>query len=118
VALWAGGFTALFGVLYGEFFGLHPAGGILWDGHPPIHKGLQPHYLYYAQAWLLVSIVVGILHMVIGWSFDFAENLEHGFVDALTESGSWIIATVGLWVWVFQHHRDRRQTAVHVRGLQ
>jgi len=101
VALWAGGFTALFGVLYGEFFGLHQLGGILWNGDPPIHKGLQPHYLYYAQAWLLVSVVVGILHMVIGWSFDFVENLEHGFVDALTESGSWIIATVGLWLWVF-----------------
>ena len=102
VAMWAGGFTALFGVLYGEFFGLHQLGGILWNGNPPIHKGLQPHYIYYAQGWLLLSVVVGVLHLVVGRLFDFVNNLDgHGLKGAVLESGSWIMMTVGLWTWVF-----------------
>ncbi len=101
IALWAGGFTALFGVLYGEFFGLHQLGDILWGGSPPIHKGLQPHYIYYAQGWLLLSVIVGVAHLVVGRLFDFYENLSHGFAEAFLESFSWIMLTVGLWVWVF-----------------
>jgi V/A-type H+-transporting ATPase subunit I len=101
VALWAGGFTAIFGVLYGEFFGLHQLGEIVWGGSPPIHKGLQPHYVYYAYAWLLVSAIVGVLHLVVGRIFDFVNNLHHGVGEAFMESFSWIIMTVSLWVWVF-----------------
>jgi V/A-type H+-transporting ATPase subunit I len=101
VGIYAGAFTAIFGVLYGEFFGLHQLGGILWDGHPPIHKGLQPHYIYYAYAWLLVSVIAGVFHLVLGRVFDFVNNLEHGFGEAFMESGSWIILTVGVWWWVF-----------------
>ena len=114
IAMWAGGFTAIFGVLYGEFFGLHQFGYILWGtesaagiidiGGAPIHKGLQPHYLYYAQAWLLLSVIVGVLHLVVGRIFDFYNNLHHGFGGAFVESGSWIMMTVGLWVWIFSRH--------------
>jgi V/A-type H+-transporting ATPase subunit I len=101
IGLYAGFFTAVFGILYGEFFGLHQLGGILWDGHPPIHKGLQPHYIYYAYAWLLLSVIVGVFHLVLGRVFDFVNNLEHGFREAFMESGSWIILTLGVWWWVF-----------------
>ncbi|QSG10938.1 Archaeal/vacuolar-type H+-ATPase subunit I [Halapricum desulfuricans] len=101
IALWAGGFTALFGVLYGEFFGLHQLGEIVWGGNPPIHKGLQPHYIAYAQAWLLLSIVVGVVHLVVGRVFDFFNNLHHGVREAFVESGSWVLMTVGIWLWVF-----------------
>jgi V/A-type H+-transporting ATPase subunit I len=101
VALWAGGFTAVFGILYGEFFGLHQLGEIVWGGNPPIHKGLQPHFVYYAYAWLLVSVIVGVLHLVVGRAFDFVNNLDHGFREAFMESGSWIILTLGVWFWVF-----------------
>jgi V/A-type H+-transporting ATPase subunit I len=114
IALWSGGFTALFGILYGEFFGLRQLGYILWGtsesaglidiGGAPIHKGLQPHYAYYAQAWLLLSVVLGVVHLVIGRVFDFANNLDHGLKDAVFESGSWIMLTVGLWTWVFSTH--------------
>ncbi|MDG5777586.1 V-type ATP synthase subunit I [Haloarculaceae archaeon H-GB1-1] len=100
VALWAGGFTALFGILYGEIFGLHVLGDVLWNGNPPIHKGLQPHYGKYAEAWLLVSAFVGVFHLVLGRLFDFKNNLSHGFGEAMLESGSWIMLTVGLWIWV------------------
>jgi len=101
VGLWSGAFTAVFGVLYGEIFGLHQLGEIVWGGNPPIHKGLQPHYVYYAYAWLLVSVIVGVLHMVVGRVFDFVNNLDHGVTEAFLESGSWIILTVGVWYWVF-----------------
>jgi len=101
VGIWAGGFTALFGILYGEFFGLHQLGELLWAGHPPIHKGLQPHFVYYAYAWLLVSVILGVAHLVVGRAFDFVNNLDHGIGEAFLESGSWIILTVGVWFWVF-----------------
>ena len=105
IGMWAGAFTAIFGVLYGEFFGLHQLGELLYgSAGPPIHKGLQPHYIYYGQAWLLLSIVVGVLHLVLARVFDFYENLHHGFGEAFVESGSWILLTVGLWVWVFSRH--------------
>ncbi len=106
VGIWAGAFTAIFGVLYGEFFGLHQLGVIVWENGlgmsgPPIHKGLQPHYVYYAYAWLLISAIAGVLHLVVGRIFDFVNNLDHGVGTALLESGSWILMTVSLWVWVF-----------------
>ena len=100
IAAWAGGFTTLFGFLYGELFGL-PLYQLYPSGAPPIHKGLQPHYVYYAYAWLLLSGIAGVAHIVVGRLFDFGNNLEHGVGEAFLESFSWIIATVGLWGWVF-----------------
>ena len=100
IAAWAGGFTTLFGFLYGELFGL-PLYQLYPSGAPPIHKGLQPHYVYYAYAWLLLSGIAGVAHIVVGRLFDFVNNLEHGVGEAFLESFSWIIATVGLWGWVF-----------------
>ena len=101
VAMWAGGFTALFGVLYGEFFGLHQLGEIVWGGSPPMHKGLQPTYADYALAWLTISLLAGTVHLAAGWIFDFVENLSHSLWDAVTESGSWLLMLFGLWAWVF-----------------
>jgi len=101
VAMWAGGFTALFGVLYGEVFGLHQLGEIVWGGNPPMHKGLQPVYGDYAIAWLTISLLAGMLHLAIGWTFDFVKNMRHGLWDAITESGSWLLMLFGLWAWVF-----------------
>jgi len=101
VAMWAGGFTMLFGVLYGEIFGLHQLGEIVWGGKPPIHKGLQPHFGDYALAWLVISLLAGMLHLAVGWIFDFIENLGHGFKDAVLESGSWLMMLFGLWAWIF-----------------
>ncbi|EMA22441.1 A-type ATP synthase subunit I [Haloarcula argentinensis DSM 12282] len=101
VGMWAGGFTALFGVLYGEVFGLHQLGEVVWGGHPPMHKGLQPSYSGYALAWLTMSLLAGTVHLAAGWIFDFIENLSHGLWDAITESGSWLLMLFGLWAWVF-----------------
>ncbi|WP_246985786.1 V-type ATP synthase subunit I [Halorientalis marina] len=106
VGLWAGGFTALFGILYGEIFGLHLISTYLWEGAlgmggSPMHKGLQPVYGDYAILWLVLSLLAGVLHLTIGWILDFIENLSHGFMDALTESGSWLLMMFGLWAWIF-----------------
>ncbi|AUG46335.1 V-type ATP synthase subunit I [Haloarcula taiwanensis] len=105
VAMWAGGFTALFGVLYGEVFGLHTISNVFWPAlgfkSAPMHKGLQPHYADYALAWLTVSLLAGTVHLAAGWIFDFIENLSHSLWDAVTESGSWLLMLFGLWAWVF-----------------
>jgi V/A-type H+-transporting ATPase subunit I len=101
VAMWAGGFTALFGILYGEIFGLLELGEILFDGSPPLHKGLKPQYADYALGWLVVSLFAGVLHLTIGWVVGFYEDLSHGFADAMYEDGSWLLMMFGLWTWVF-----------------
>ncbi|MFB6311218.1 MAG: V-type ATP synthase subunit I [Salinirussus sp.] len=106
VAAWSGGFTILFGILYGEIFGLHLISTYLWEGilglkGSPLHKGLQPAYAEFAVGWLVLSLLAGVVHLTIGWVFDFVENLEHGLMDAVTESGSWLLMMYGLWTWIF-----------------
>jgi V/A-type H+-transporting ATPase subunit I len=101
VALWAGGFTALFGILYGEIFGLLELGEILFDGSPPLHKGLKPQYADYALGWLVVSLLAGVLHLTVGWIVGFYQDLSHGFADAMYENGSWLLMMFGLWAWIF-----------------
>jgi V/A-type H+-transporting ATPase subunit I len=107
VTLFAGGFTVLFGILYGEIFGLHLITTYLWEGalglsHPPIEKGLSPSQISWAQGWLTFSLLLGIFHLNVGYAFDLYDNLEfHGAKDALLESGSWILMMNGLWVWAF-----------------
>jgi len=108
IALWCGAFTALFGVLYGEFFGLHQLGQIVWDGHPPMHKGLQPAELAYAQTWLVVSLLVGLVHVTLGYVLGFVRELyHHGSKAAVLEKGSWTALMLGVWVWIFSSHLNR-----------
>jgi V/A-type H+-transporting ATPase subunit I len=99
IAMWAGGFTILFGIAYGEFFGLHQIGPLY--GGPLIEKGISPDAVEYARAWLLVATMVGLFHMTVGYVFDFAKNVSHGVVDAFLESGSWALLFVGMWGWIF-----------------
>ncbi len=102
ITIAAGLFTMLFGILYGEFFGLHQLGELLFGGHPPIEKGLSPATAEWALAWLFVSVLIGIVHLNMGWILDFVENLDfHGFKHALYESGSWLLMVNGLWIWIF-----------------
>jgi V/A-type H+-transporting ATPase subunit I len=101
VAMWAGGFTALFGILYGEIFGLHQLGEVLFGGSPPLHKGLSPEHADYALGWLVISLLAGVFHLTVGWVIDFYQNLSHGLADAVYESGSWLLMMFGLWAWIF-----------------
>ncbi|WP_339102231.1 V-type ATP synthase subunit I [Haloterrigena salinisoli] len=106
VAIWAGAFTVLFGVIYGEIFGLHILGEVLWHDvfHSellPLNKGLEPAAADFALGWMVVSVLAGLVHLNIGYILDFYENLSHGFKDAVFHSGSWILMLNGVWIWIF-----------------
>jgi V/A-type H+-transporting ATPase subunit I len=102
IAAAAGVFTMLFGVLYGEIFGLHVLGEIIWGGHPPIDKGLAPGSTYWAEAWFMITVLFGATHLLIGYVFEFLEELEfHGLKAAVLETGSWMLLLVGIWMFVF-----------------
>jgi len=107
ITIFAGLFTMLFGILYGEIFGLHLIASVFWEGvvglsHAPIEKGLSPATSEWALAWLFVSVLVGIVHLNAGWILDFIENLQlHDAKHALYESGSWLLMLNGIWVWIF-----------------
>ncbi len=106
VAVWAGIFTALFGILYGEIFGLHVLGEVIWGGHPPMHKGLQPAYSDYALTWLVVSVLAGLVHLTVGYLLGFVQELRHGVKEAVLEKGSWILMLGGIWVFVFSTYAE------------
>ncbi|MGQ3411486.1 V-type ATP synthase subunit I [Natrinema sp. LN54] len=106
IGMWAGGFTMLFGVLYGEFFGMHFLGEVVFGGSPPLHKGLQPVYANYGQTWLMVSVLIGLAHLTLGYAFGFVNDLDHGVGDAFLENGSWALLMIGVWVWIFSHHGE------------
>ncbi len=106
IGIWAGGFTMLFGILYGEFFGMHFLGDIVFGGSPPLHKGLQPVYAKYGQTWLMLSVIIGLAHLTLGYIFGFINDLDHGVGDAFLENGSWALLMIGVWVWIFSRHAD------------
>ncbi|WP_195893045.1 V-type ATP synthase subunit I [Halopiger djelfimassiliensis] len=106
VAVWAGAFTILFGIIYGEIFGLHVLGEVLFHDllHVellPLNKGLEPAAGDFALGWMVISVLAGIFHLNVGYILDFYENLSHGVKDAITHSGSWILMLNGLWIWIF-----------------
>ena len=105
VALWAGGFTAIFGVLYDEVFGLHPFAEpmpeLLGVGFLTLHKGLKPYYAEWALAWFFVSILVGVVHLNMGYILSFIEDYNlHGAKEAIYESGSWLLMLNGVWAFI------------------
>jgi V/A-type H+-transporting ATPase subunit I len=107
ITITAGLFTTLFGILYGEVFGLHLISTYLWEGvvglkHAPIEKGLSPAGAHWANTWFVVTVLFGILHLNVAYIFEFVRNIRfHGFVEALEESGSWLLMLNGLWLFIF-----------------
>jgi len=101
IAIWAGALTALFGLFYGEIMGTHLIAHYLWAGEAPLHKGLEEHYASWAQMWLVVAMLVGLVHLTVAWVFDFRNKLSHSFTHALLESASWLMLTLGIWTWIF-----------------
>jgi len=108
VAMWAGGFTALFGVLYGEIFGLHLITDYVWEpvvglDDAPLKKGL--HVGAFAELWLAASLVYGIAHLAIGYVFGLVnETRSHGLKTAITESGGQMLLMLGVGAWLFSTH--------------
>ncbi len=107
ITIAAGISTTVFGILYGEIFGLHQITSQFWVGvvgleHAPIEKGLSPATSYWARAWFVVSVLFGILHLNTAYVLNFIENYSlHGVKEAIFESGSWILALNGLWLFIF-----------------
>ncbi|MFC3477597.1 V-type ATP synthase subunit I [Halobacterium litoreum] len=108
VAMWAGGFTALFGVLYGEIFGLHLVTEYLWHGvvglaDAPLKKGL--HVGAFAELWLAASLLFGVAHLAVGYMFGLVnESRSHGLKAAVTESGGPLLLMAGVAAWLFSTH--------------
>jgi len=116
IAIWAGAFTVLFGILYGEVFGTHQVSTVLWEGivgleSAPIKKGLMPVNSDYALLWLVVSLLAGLVHLTIGYAFGFVDDLVHGTREALFENGSWLLMMLGLWTWIFSFHAQQSKPA-------
>ncbi|MEF8757999.1 MAG: V-type ATP synthase subunit I, partial [Halobacteriales archaeon] len=116
IAIWAGAFTILFGVLYGEVFGTHQVSAVLWEGlvgleGAPIKKGLMPAESDYALLWLVVSLLAGLVHLTIGYAFGFVDDVVHGTREAIFENGSWLLMMVGLWTWIFSFHAQQSKPA-------
>ena len=107
VTIAAGIFTAVFGILYGELFGLHVISTYFWEGvvglaHAPIEKGLSPAGIDWARGWLVVSVLAGVFHLNVAWVVGFADDYQlHDLKHAVYENGSWLLMMNGLWVWIF-----------------
>ena len=101
VTIAAGLATIVFGVFYGEIFGLHLVADYLWGGSAPLHKGLIPKYSYWVPGWILVSAMAALVHLNIGYVLGFFEELQfHGLKAAVVEKLSWILAMNGLWIFI------------------
>ena len=107
ITLAAGIMTTVFGILYGEIFGLHLIASEFWEAivgleHAPIEKGLSPATSYWASTWFIVTTLFGVLHLNTAYILEFIENRAlHGTKEAILESGSWILALNGLWLFIF-----------------
>ena len=105
VAMWAGGFTILFGIYFGiDVFGYHAYQllGIHW---PIDGKGLSPADIDWALSWLVVSVLFGALHLNIGYVLSFVGNYQrHDLAHAVYESASWLLLLNGAWIWIFSRH--------------
>ena len=98
IIVWMGMWTFLFGILYGEVFGLH---FLEWfDMHPVFEKGITEEE--WAISWLIVAVIAGWTHLNIGYLLNFVEEIQlHGAKDAMFETGSWILMLNGLWIFIF-----------------
>ncbi|MFB6077652.1 MAG: V-type ATP synthase subunit I [Halarchaeum sp.] len=117
VAVISGIATVVFGILYGEVFGFHLITEYVWHGTPPLHKGLMPAENEWARLWLIVSVLVALGHLTVGYAIDTYKRLHHGAWDALTEGASWAILMIGLWVWVFSHALDAAKPDILFQAL-
>jgi len=107
VALWAGGFTILFGIYFGiDVFGYHAYQLLPGDIHWPVDgKGLSPADIDWALSFLVVSVLFGLAHLNVGHILSFVSNYQqHDLKHAMYEGGSWLLILNGAWIWIFSQH--------------
>ncbi|WP_080510631.1 V-type ATP synthase subunit I [Halorubrum kocurii] len=104
VALWAGGFTILFGIYFGiDVFGYHAYQLLPGDIHWPVDgKGLSPADIDWALSFLVASVLFGLVHLNVGHVLSFVSNYQqHDLKHAMYEGGSWLLILNGAWIWIF-----------------
>ena len=107
VAMWAGGFTILFGIYFGiDVFGYHAYQLLPGDIHWPVDgKGLSPADIDWALSFLVASVLFGLAHLNVGHVLSFVSNYQqHDLKHALYEGGSWLLILNGAWIWIFSQH--------------
>jgi V/A-type H+-transporting ATPase subunit I len=93
--------TILFGILYGEAFGIELFGrhGKLWPHMwyvPSLDMYLPINRLEEAMLMIKLCIYVGIAHILLGLSMGFAnEAKSHGTLHAVLAKGSWFLILIG-----------------------
>ncbi len=68
-------FTILFGFVFGEFFGAEEMFG--YQLHPYIHRITQ------VSEMIMYSVILGLIHLNIGFTFGFVNELKHGIYKAI-----------------------------------
>ncbi len=102
IAVWAGGFTILFGYLFDDIFGVHMADlGLYLPLAGSLSKGIQT--VEWVLLWAVVSVIFGLVHLNLGLIIGFINELDHGLKAAIFEKFSWILALNGLFIWIFSH---------------
>jgi len=78
VALWAGGFTILFGICFGiDVFGYHAYQLLPGEVHWPVDgKGLSPADIDWALSFLVASVLFGLAHLNVGHILSFVSNYQ------------------------------------------
>ncbi len=108
--------SIIFGFIYGEFLGfslasLHTAHGVmpglipgwetitLFEGIGGEEFTFPIHRTHMVMTMIGVSVLVGLLHLNLGFLFGFSNIARHhGMKHAVLEKGSWIIIELGVLV--------------------
>ncbi len=94
VMMFASFMTAVFGYIFGEFFGAEHIFG--YELHPIFHRLHDPVGL------LTISILIGVVHVNMGLIIGFYNELKaHGIKAALLEKASWMVLQAGGAVYAF-----------------
>jgi V/A-type H+-transporting ATPase subunit I len=107
--------TVIFGIIYGEFLGfslasLHTAHGVtpglipgwetvtLFSGLAGEHFTFPVHRTHMVMTMIGVSIIVGLIHLNLGFILGFINLSHHSMKHAVLEKGSWMIIELGVLV--------------------
>ncbi|MBU4246239.1 MAG: V-type ATP synthase subunit I [Nanoarchaeota archaeon] len=80
--------STAFGFVFGEFFGEEEVAGYA-----------LPHLIsriHSVNEMMLITAAMGVIHINIGFIVGFFNKLQHGFVHAFLEKGSWIVLEIGI----------------------